>query len=421
MPTCFVVMGFGEKPDFATGRTLDLDKTYRTIIRPAVQAAGLDCIRADDVVHAGLIDTPMYELLLTADVVVADLSTSNANAIYELGVRHALRPHTTIVLAESEFKFPFDLGHLVIRKYEHLGRGIDAEVAEATKTELANAIRQLIATPKVDSPVFSFLTGLQPPGRDTSPTPRMPADAESVTSADDGKGSLLMEMFREARAAEKWLYAKELLNNLRERSPKDPYLIQQLALATYKSQQPSPLESLAQAKEFLEPLKPHETTDAETLGLWGAIHKRLWELTEERDALNEGIWALEKGFYVKNDHYNGINLAFMLTSRAAVSSGRDAVTDETLAERIRRRVIAICESQRATPLRDDEGNIDREQMFWVNASLVEALLGTGEDAAAARLKQEVIGTAPEAWMPKTLEDQLEKLTRLRAVAIRSTS
>ena len=148
MPTCFVVMGFGEKPDYATGRTLDLDKTYRTIIRPAVQTAGLTCIRADDVVHSGVIDTPIYELLLAADVVVADLSTSNANAIYELGVRHALRPHTTIVLAESEFKFPFDLGHLVIRKYQHLGKGIDAEVAEETRSELADALRQLVARPR---------------------------------------------------------------------------------------------------------------------------------------------------------------------------------------------------------------------------------------------------------------------------------
>ena len=30
---CFVVMGFGEKTDFATGRTLDLDKSYRLIIK----------------------------------------------------------------------------------------------------------------------------------------------------------------------------------------------------------------------------------------------------------------------------------------------------------------------------------------------------------------------------------------------------
>jgi len=113
---CFVIMGFGEKTDFQTQRVLDLDKTYRIIIRRAVEDAGLKCIRADDVIHSGVIDKPMYELLLSADVVVADLSTSNANAIYELGVRHALRPNTTIVIAESQFKFPFDVTHLAIRK-----------------------------------------------------------------------------------------------------------------------------------------------------------------------------------------------------------------------------------------------------------------------------------------------------------------
>ena len=48
---CFVVMGFGEKTDLATGRTLDLDKTYRIIIKKAVEEAGLECIRADDMIH----------------------------------------------------------------------------------------------------------------------------------------------------------------------------------------------------------------------------------------------------------------------------------------------------------------------------------------------------------------------------------
>ncbi len=44
--TCFVVMGFGKKTDFETGRTLDLDKTYKNIIKPAAIAAGLECKRA---------------------------------------------------------------------------------------------------------------------------------------------------------------------------------------------------------------------------------------------------------------------------------------------------------------------------------------------------------------------------------------
>src|SRR5258708_3547300 len=96
--TCFVVMGFGKKTDFEMGRTLDLDKTYKYIIKPAVMDAGLTCIRADEITHSGPIDVPMYEQLLQADVVVADLSTSNKNAYYELGVRHALRPYSTVVI-----------------------------------------------------------------------------------------------------------------------------------------------------------------------------------------------------------------------------------------------------------------------------------------------------------------------------------
>ena len=59
--TCFVVMGFGKKTDFETGRVLDLDQSYKNLIKPAVEAAGLKCIRADEIVHSGLIDVPMYE------------------------------------------------------------------------------------------------------------------------------------------------------------------------------------------------------------------------------------------------------------------------------------------------------------------------------------------------------------------------
>src|SRR5271167_1456493 len=160
---CFVVMGFGQKTDFQQQKSYDLDKSYRIIIKKAVEDAGLECIRADDVVHAGIIDKPMYELLLDADVVVADLSTSNANAIYELGVRHALRPNTTIVIAEQNFKFPFDIGHLLIRPYKHLGDGIDAEDAENARDGLKKAILELTARNEIDSPVNTFLPTLHEP------------------------------------------------------------------------------------------------------------------------------------------------------------------------------------------------------------------------------------------------------------------
>ncbi|MGC9956141.1 MAG: DUF4071 domain-containing protein, partial [Roseiarcus sp.] len=101
-PVCFGVMGFGKKIDLATGRELDLDKSYTRIIRPAVQAAGYQCIRADEVQQSGTIDVPMYKLLYEAELVIADLSTTNPNAIFELGIRHALKPRATIVIAESK-------------------------------------------------------------------------------------------------------------------------------------------------------------------------------------------------------------------------------------------------------------------------------------------------------------------------------
>src|SRR4051794_38256608 len=161
-PTCFVVMGFGKKTDFETGRVLDLDSSYQNLIKPAVEAAGLKCIRADEIVHSGMIDVPMYEQLLQADVVVADLSTSNRNAIYELGIRHALRPYTTIIIAEEQMmKSPFfDLNHIVIRSYKHLGEDIGVSEAKRFTAALGSAIKQILdnkPSPPHDSPVYTFL------------------------------------------------------------------------------------------------------------------------------------------------------------------------------------------------------------------------------------------------------------------------
>src|SRR4051812_32960026 len=157
--TCFVVMGFGEKTDFQSNpqRVLDLNKTFEYIIEPSVTEAGLECIRADKIVHSGVIDKPMYEQLLAADLVVADLSTSNVNAVYELGVRHALRPHATIVMAESNFKFPFDLNHLTIMQYEHLGKEIGFGEVNRVRKILKEKIAVIMAKEETDSPVFLFL------------------------------------------------------------------------------------------------------------------------------------------------------------------------------------------------------------------------------------------------------------------------
>ena len=128
LQTCFVVQGFGEKTDLSTGRVLNLDASYE-VIKEAVETAGLRCIRADEIVHAGAIDKPMYDWIYRADLVIADLSTYNVNAAYELGVRYGVRPRATMIVAENQFKNPFDVSHIVTLPYEHLGKDIGRKEA----------------------------------------------------------------------------------------------------------------------------------------------------------------------------------------------------------------------------------------------------------------------------------------------------
>ena len=79
---CFVVMGFGIKTDLATGRKLNLDKSYNALIKPVIENKGLECVRADEIKHSGSIDLPMYQELLTADVVVADIRDVEARDVH---------------------------------------------------------------------------------------------------------------------------------------------------------------------------------------------------------------------------------------------------------------------------------------------------------------------------------------------------
>ena len=75
-PVCFVVMGFGKKIDLATGRELDLDKTYQNIIKPAVTDAGYQCDPGGrDPAFGHHRRSDVRQLLFGAELVVADLST----------------------------------------------------------------------------------------------------------------------------------------------------------------------------------------------------------------------------------------------------------------------------------------------------------------------------------------------------------
>jgi hypothetical protein len=420
MATCFVVMGFGKKTDLTQNKTFDLDKSYRTIIKPAVQAAGYTCYRADEIQHAGNINAPMYERLFEADLVIADLSTANLNAFFELGVRYALKPRTTIVISEKGLKIPFDMGQVLVRSYEHLGEGIDFEEVERFRQELTTACREVAAANRVDSPVYTFLTRLEPPGLRELVEAAATRGASAGADEDEAPESFasLMATAMAARAKGDFKKARNILNGIRaaQGDRVDPFVIQQLALVTYKSKDLVPRAALLEARAAMAELSPRESSDPETLGIWGAIHKRLSEVGESPDecraALEESVAAYEKGFYLKNDYYNGINYAFLLDVRAAQSSGDEAIADRVQARRVRQRVLNTCEQLLAAGVKGENEKSKVEQEYWVRGTIVEALIGLGRraeaDAAFATAKQ----MAPEPWLVATTEDQLGKLARL---------
>lgn len=396
---CFVIMGYGVKTDYTRGKPLDLDKTYYNIIKPVVESIGdLTCIRADEIPRTGVIDVEMYRLLLDADIVIADLSTYNCNALYELGIRHALKPRTTIVISEKELVYPFDLNHVVILKYEHLGTDIGYSEAMRFREELEQIIKRIIVEQKVDSPVYTYLCSLEPP--------RMISPANPFISSDDSSLRDLLVQATEAMDRSDFDKAISQLNAALAFDNNSTYIRQKLALATYKSGKPSLKESLHKALDVLSPLKPESTTDPETLGLHGAINKRLWELDQELDQLDKSISYYNRGFTIKRDYYNGINLAYLYNVRSSLSTGDEKITDCTLANRIRKEVIEICNCI------IDQSIEDREDRYWIYATLEEAYYALGDNYHHAMFKEKALGLNPSAWKIESTENQINKLKNL---------
>jgi hypothetical protein len=87
-PMCFVAMPFRIKAALdGSGVKIDFDRVYQAI-KAGVEGAELECIRADFEVQGGFIHRPMFERLIVAEYVIADLTFANPNVLYEVGIRH---------------------------------------------------------------------------------------------------------------------------------------------------------------------------------------------------------------------------------------------------------------------------------------------------------------------------------------------
>jgi hypothetical protein len=377
-------MGFGEKKDPETNRTIDLDKTYEKIIKPAVKACNYNCIRADEILDSGIIDRNIYALLYRAELVIADISTFNPNAIYELGTRHALKPFSTIIIREDKSKLPFDINHNRILSYNHLGNEISDMEAQKSVGKLKTLINSITKNPTTDSPLYSYIPKIQQPILSDDDLQEIIGDLrskEDTIFALKEKAKVYMQKNKFADAAEIW-------GKLSDKVKNENYYIQQRALCTYKSKLPNEIQALINALLIIG--KIAEQTDTETLGIIGTINKNLWKSTKEKGYLNTAIEYYKKGWNLYNDYYTGENYAYCLEQQSILEQDGDhKIHHKVEAKDIRQKIIDIV----LKSLEEEEP----EELKWKYASLSNCYLAINNADKATEYETKFEEQNPDKW------------------------
>lgn len=155
---CFVITPIGDD-DSEERRHANM--VLRSIIEPVVSELGLVARRADQIDRAGIITQQIFEYLAKARICIADLSFSNPNAFYELGVRHMCKAPTVQIIRKGD-KIPFDVsqGRTIKIDMSDVYSVIDS--VESAKKELKQHLRHALSDEYKgeDNPVNTYLPGL---------------------------------------------------------------------------------------------------------------------------------------------------------------------------------------------------------------------------------------------------------------------
>src|SRR2546425_1604261 len=104
---CFIICPFGGWHDAYS----------KEIFYPAVEEAGLQARRADDIYGPSSIVGDIWQFVRRARVVLADLTGRNPNVLYELGLAHAVQ-RPVVMVTQSMDDIPFDIRALRVIEYD---------------------------------------------------------------------------------------------------------------------------------------------------------------------------------------------------------------------------------------------------------------------------------------------------------------
>jgi len=101
-----------------------MKEVYWKGIKPGCEQADFRSLRVDELKGAFNINRKIIQHIFKCDVIVADLTESNPNVFYEMGVGHTI-DNKTIMIIQNKDEVPFDVSSYHCIKYEQTGDGLE--------------------------------------------------------------------------------------------------------------------------------------------------------------------------------------------------------------------------------------------------------------------------------------------------------
>lgn len=454
-PYCFVITSFGEKPNLKDLQSkfdarnlndpiqkINFDKIYEDLVEPAIKKAGLTPLIEREENNMGVIQKTMYEKIILCEFCVADLTNANPNVYYELGMRYAVKPFTTIpIIASSHFPLPFDIGFNRTFAYQ-----VDAGFNLVNKDKDIEALTKLLLKAKetrsTDSPLYDMVNGIAFQNSVAHEKTDVFRDqviydkqikselayARGLTDPDESKAKQLridainavinkyyplqnmetailvdiMISFRDIFAFDEML---AFIKTLPRYVFKTIMVQEQYAFALNRvggKRKPAPDEvMISEAESVLKDLETDGKASSETYGIWGRIYKDKMDraytpgnLAKSKIFLEKALAQYKKGFEADlRDAYPGVNYATCLE----LSGDRKTAA----------RLIPAVENAVLTKM------ARKDPDYWDYATLLElAVIEERYDAAKDYLER-ARALNPWKWMLETTQNNLSKIIVFR--------
>ena len=416
-PLCFVLMPFGRKPG-PGGGVIDFDAVYAQLIAPAIADADLDPLRADEEQAGGIIHKPMFERLILCEYAVADLTSANANVFYELGLRHAVKPASTVLLFAVGGTLPFDVTPLRALPYKLGADGQPAEVAadRAALSKRLTAARDMTN----DSPVFELVEGFPDIKRLKTDVFRDRVDysrqmkerlaaarkqgadavravAQDIGNIADAEAGVVVDLFLSYRAVKAWDDMIALVPNMSRPLANTTMVQEQLGLALNR------FGRREDAERVLTELIATRGPSSETCGILGRVYKDRWEAAltagdtfTARGLLDKAIATYLQGFESDwRDAYPGVNAVTLMELKEPADPRRLQLIP-VVAYAVERRIAA--------------GKPD----YWDYATLLELRVLGKEQQGAYDALSSALALVREPWETETTARNLRLIREARA-------